>query len=360
MKVVILYGKPSAPYEILKNSIKDSIIKGNLKIKLKEIQDLDLFIEKKLEKIPAVQINNEIKNNKSDDFTAFVNEIKTWVMEKANYGELKKIYTPIDYSEASENALVYAKRLGDDINGMINIVHVYHPSANSIDLPKVSFDSIIESEEENLKQHVTQLNQAWVGKLESNNSIPFVGLLKVGLAVDVLEDLSNEADSLMVIGTKESNKTQKKWLGSVSTQMIKKSKSPLLLVPPKAQYQGFKNVLVCVNDTDIDIQASEKIISLIASNRPEVHLVHIGEDYKYNHKKIYKHWKEAYPFGGVRCNTIEHKAEANALEGYCQRYEIDLIVVARQEKNLWQKLFYSSFTKDLSIHSVIPVLVINN
>jgi hypothetical protein len=84
MKELILYGIPSQPYQILKSSIKESIINGAYKIKLKEVQDTSVFIKERLKSIPCVRFNNEIRNLPNDNIPYFIEEINQWLSEEKN------------------------------------------------------------------------------------------------------------------------------------------------------------------------------------------------------------------------------------------------------------------------------------
>lgn len=357
MNQVILYGTPSSPYEIIKNSLKHAINKANLKIELKEIQDISVFIDNKLEKIPAVEYQNEIKNLKSKDVNSFVHELNQWILLNENYGDMIKLNVPIDYSDTSVNALAFAKSYSKDINGAIKMIHVFHPMINSIDFPDLSYDDIITEEKITFDNHVSEINKIWIG--ETNDDMPIVGEFKVGLAGDVLKEIANSTENdLMVIGTKKENTNQKKWLGSVSTDIIKTSEKALLIIPPKASYKGFKNILVCTNNTDLDIKVSTQIHALTKSNNPQIHLVHFGDSTEYDPTPLLNQWRNLQESDSIHFHQVHHSPDHNTLNNYCQQNKIDLVVAAKEKKSFLQDLFQSSFTKELVINTSIPFLVV--
>lgn len=353
---VTLYGKPSYQYEIIKHSLINSISKANLNIQLREIQDISSFINLELKKIPAIKYKREIKNLESENVHDFINEVNQWILKKQNYGSMKKILVPIDYSETAENALIYAKGLGVDLNGIIKVLHVFHPTAQKYS--SSDYDKLLRIEKEKFQNHISQLNKAWIGKKETNILID--SEFKNGLAGNaIIEESENLKNGLIVMGTRKNNQLQKEWLGSVSTELIKKSAAPLLIVPSVAAYTGLKNILICTNDTDLDIEISSEILNLIKTNEPNIHLVHVGENDNYHHQSILKHWQSIYKSEKIQFNKIVHRPDARVLENYCDIYDIDLVVTGRTKKNFFLELIHTSFSRKLAIHSSVPLLVLN-
>jgi nucleotide-binding universal stress UspA family protein len=266
-----------------------------------------------------------------------------------------KINVATDFSETSENAVEFANSYADGLNGKLNVIHAFHPSAANKNIQD-TYSRIIQNEKEKLKKYINGLSEKYIQK--GHNVKKMNGQIIEGLAVDVLKNLSDKSpDDIIIMGSSNRNPNEKKWLGSVSLKMIEVCKCPLLLIPSKGKYNGFKKVLVCTKDLKLDLSVSRNISNLIPGQNSEIHLVHIGLDDNYNHKIILDKWKELRPDSTVKFNTIIHKVDTKVIEDYCTQYDIDLIVVARDEKNFIQEFLNSSFSKSIALQSTLPVLV---
>ena len=352
MKEVILYGKPSYPYEIVKNSLLNSISKAKLDLRLREIQDISMFLDNRLQTIPAVQFQDQIKHLSNQDLIAFVHEVNQWILEEENYGALQKIIVPIDYSQTAENALIFAKAYSNDLNGVIKIVHVHQSTQKSNQKAYSRRD--IRKEKQKFEKHLAQLNKTWLGEMEE--VVLMEGHFKVGRVKDELQQISGESnDELIILGTKCDSNTSNQWLGSVAKEMIDESDSTLLIVPPLAEYQGFKNVLIHSGEEDLDIQLYDKLVNLIRHNQANIHLVQMKEKESLGNAPWFSYWYNSPYFDKVSLKSISPSQGVSELEHIIKSQKIDLIVSGKKQKDLLKEVVdYGNSA--LAVFSTLPVL----
>ena len=131
------------------------------------------------------------------------------------------------------NAFKYAKDYAMHLNPTINTIHVYHPSPFYDNNQKDSYEDLLKDERDKFKEHCDQLEEL----LRSNSSVvPITSEFKEGRTADILSDITKASShELLLMGTHKGNPLLKKWLCSVSLEMIKNSASALRLIPPNAQ-----------------------------------------------------------------------------------------------------------------------------
>lgn len=355
---ILLYGKPSYPYEYLKCSLIDTIKKASLDLEIQEIQEVSDFIKEDLIKIPAVKFMGEMKAYNDTNLRSFTENINNWILQKVNYGNKGKVIVPVDYSETSENALVYAKNFCRHFGLFIELFHSYIPRINELTenaIVDIKSEDINRSQFEKYTQNITE---TWVG--DATKNIFLEPEFTIGFPGSQIIKKSKESDNnLIVIGSTGSNPVQKKLMGSVTTSVAQESKCPIIIVPPEAKYSGFKNVLYCCNDLKLDSNISPRLSSFISNTNSDIHLVHISEKDDYNERGLLEVWKHFYPKEKTRYNKLVSKPGKNILKGYCEKYKIDLVVIARPMRGFLSNLFHKSFTKEMVIYSNTPLLIIN-
>jgi len=355
---VKLFGKPSYSYEYLKSTIEDVIKMANLDIELNEVQETSEFIKEELNQIPAIKFNGEVKVFKNNSIKKFSKNVTQWILKKMDYGSLRKLIVPIDYSETSENALAYAKSLSEKQNQFLELTHCYTPKVVGLNEQAIVDFKEEKFERENFKEYAASINQSWNGKDADEHLLDSQFL--IGFPSDRLVQISREdAQNLIVIGSNGKAGIEKRVFGSVTTNVATKSECPVLIVPPESNYKEIKNILYCCDDTRLDSQVIPGILDFSRGYNPMIHLVHVSEENDYDESLIMDVWNKLYHIDRVRYNKLVHKVQRNILKGYCEQNEIDLIVVARPQRGFLSNLLHKSFTKEMVIYTDTPLLIIN-
>ena len=359
MKTISIYGKPSYPYDFIKTTISQVIDEAELKIEIHEIQEMDTFIKDHILKIPAVKYNGEIRSFENTNLTDFTKSIKQWILKTENYGSLKKIIVPIDFSSSSENALAYAMKLANEQYGMVKVIHSYVPA------PVVSENSVYLNQElENIEkrkfdQFINFINDEWVGDV-FGSKVLVESEFVLGFAGDtILEDADQLRDGFIVMGSKGDSGVQKRFFGSVSTVVARDAQCPVVIVPENVTYNGFRNVMYCCDDLELDGQMVNPLIDFIQGHGSKIHLVHFGKEDNYKNESLQKIWKEFYSEDNVEYTLLESMAKKESVNDFCKIKNIDLIVVVRPKRGTIANLLHKSFTKELTIFSTTPLLILN-
>ncbi len=358
MKTINIYGKPSYPYDFIKSTLKSLIKEANLHLRLNEIHDMDLFIKDQIEHIPAVRYNGVTKIYNDSNLNQFSTSLKKWILQNENFGTLENIMVPIDYSLSSENALAYAKSLSEEKKYVVNIFHTFFPSPLMLN-NQVYIDEGQElREREKFTKYVDFLNSEWIGE-KSNGGIPFKSQFSVGFASDEIISFSEDLeDGFIVMGSKGESNIQKRIFGSVSIDTAKKAKCPVLIVPEKARYAGFKNVMYCGNDISLDGNSVPTLMNFFKGHDTNIHLTHFGID-DYDHESLLTTWNAFYDENKVSYTANQNKITKDRIKDFCKKNSIDLIVLARPKRGAFESFLHKSFTKEMAIFSETPLLILN-
>ena len=216
-----LYGQPSSVYNFLKMKIKKQAKLANVELALEEVNSVDKFVEDKITSIPTIMINEEHSYSYSDeqDLYDFILEVNREIFQNIDYGDMKKIIVPTDFSETSTNAFEYAKALSKYQNGIIKLAHFYHPKSVEFEGTVLTDFDTQEIRRKQLDEYHKFVNTPWVG--DANDTIVDKEFI-IGFAGSNINDLiRDESHHIIVVGSTGSGGSLKKLFGSTSISIAK-------------------------------------------------------------------------------------------------------------------------------------------
>lgn len=349
-----IYGKPSSTYEYMKDAVLSIAQKADIELDLEEIKEIQRFIDMDILSIPAYQFNGIVHERGEDTLIQFIRKLQLEILKKADYGSLKVINVPVDYSDSSENAVNYAIELSQKFNCVLRLIHVYHPSAELAgQTPELA--ELFAAQESQLKEYTKLVVQ---NCLEPNKNIIDTEL-KIGLAYDQIQLISEEnPDNWIVMASTNSSKRIKNIFGSISISTAKNSKCPVFIVPPKTEFKPYKKIALCINDDDLT--PVTKLIPIASAFGAEIHLLHVFNPQDIMESdEIRKELKTMYPNEKTKFCTLHGKDKIDTINNYCEKNEIDLLVLSRHKKGILSELLHKSFTKQILLNTELPILVLH-
>ena len=148
---------------------------------------------------------------------------------------LQRILCPIDLSESSRQALIYAKALSSWYEAPLTVLHV------CVDLPVFemalpfghSASSAVVIEEAQIVERRAAV-RTFVWSAVGENSIEIVVREGTDARVEILKEAGTDGASVIVMGTHGRSGIDHILLGSVTEKVLHKAPCPILVVPPHA------------------------------------------------------------------------------------------------------------------------------
>jgi nucleotide-binding universal stress UspA family protein/glutaredoxin len=353
MDPIKIYGTNSSKYEYFKYELLKQLERCGIDIPVVEINDIESIMADNIEAIPTLRINNHIDLvcHDSQNVTEFLKETFHVLLKEFNYGNMKKILVPIDFSDASANAFAYANKIADKINGTIILAHYYHPTLES------TFTNYKSDADQKLKQMMKP--NAYLGAT-IQNSVYVDTVSKSGFAGDEIIEASKNFD-LIIMGTSGAGEGIKKWLGSVSTKVSSKSKCPVLFIPPNATFTEINQVMYPLKEK---MRNFDDIAWFLESIKPKLHVVHF--DTNELHSPMIKEMlgKKSTILGSdnsweVKYQSAQYDDVEDGIKKYITEESIDLVILEKGKEHFLDAMMQKSLTKKLTGRINIPVLVLN-
>ncbi len=375
MNTIQIYGNGDDKMRALRHNLGMALTQFPMNGQVEEVSEYNKISLKGVREVPALVIDGEIL---SEGVVPSVEEIKRLLrnreLVRSKLYRLRRILAPIDLSPASENSLRYACQLAQIFGSSVEVVY--------------AMDSIFEGKEPSptgflsgykkaMQDEVDQFVRDALGEEslfypapdfnhDAPTTEPDQPVLRTrivfGFPEDVLADLSVKAD-LVVMGTTGRGNITRKLFGSVSVAVSNRAHCPVLLIPPQAQFKGFKNILYASNFESLDALAIKQTVTFARRFNGQMHFVHVGPAGEQGVDLERKLFEINYIYADPEMPYIFHKIVGDdlidALHDYAFAQRIDLFIFVTHHRAFWESILHRSMSKEMLLHTSAPVLVIH-
>lgn len=271
---------------------------------------------------------------------------------------MKTIIAPTDFSANSLNAVDYAADMANMLGAHLTLFHVYAIPTPATEMPIPNYDvealaTAADTEIQKLKDNLlSRLNDRLIIYTETRPGY-------------VITELETYADSVkpfaVVMGAESAGAFERFLFGGKTIEAVKDLAWPLIIVPPTARFTNIRKVgLACDFREVVDSVRVQEIKELVKEFNAELHILHVSNK----------------PQGKFSAETVEESALLQEMLGdlhpqyhflkapevekgvtdFAEENKIDLLIVIPKRHSLISKIFQHSHTKQLVLHTHIPVM----
>lgn len=270
---------------------------------------------------------------------------------------MKTILVPTDFSDASRNASIYAAEFGKIMQCEVILFHTYIlPIAIVSDIP-----TTIMMDPEVLKQETLDLlkKEAEVVSEITGTKLSYEAAEGDPVA-EIIEVERNKKPHLIVMGMKESGALSEYVIGSIATDVIRQSLTPVMIIPMVAKFKQFKKIVFATDynlATDTHLLDPLKDFCKIFYSKlfllnvvKELEL--IGVEKEVSRMRIQNYFEDLEH----QHYYLEDDDIIHGLNSFIDEYNIDLIAMLPHKHNLFSRIFKEGSTKKMAFHTHVPLL----
>jgi nucleotide-binding universal stress UspA family protein len=184
---------------------------------------------------------------------------------------MKKILVPVDFSLASYSVVKYAAALAKQAGAGIHLLHVYTHTPVPVEVP-VAWnypDGIREQHENDINDEIRLIKEQF--QVEAD------GWIREGFTSDTINDVAKEVGAdLIIIGIKSTR--HNRLTGSTSLKIIRKTKLPVLVIPPAVRFAPVKNIILAIDFKEmIAGQSFDFLFSVVKKFNASLRVVHVDK-----------------------------------------------------------------------------------
>ena len=268
---------------------------------------------------------------------------------------MKTVIVSTDFTEASTNAVLFAADLALAVNATLQIYHTIPQHEALVD--NLDYDAeYVETEE--AMQQLEKLQEKIKRYTQYRLSVDVQ--LKYDTIDLVLEESCKQAaPCAVVMAATEKNALQRFLLGSETVSVSHKLQVPLLLVPNKAAFNGFKKVAIATDlNTVRDTMPLDRLTQWIEAFKPALEIVFVKEDDKFGAENVSEavalqtHFAKYYPTS----RYIQNNNIAEGINTYLSDNWPDLLIIVPKKHTF----LHTSLSKQFITHATVPTMVLSN
>ena len=279
---------------------------------------------------------------------------------------MKKILVPIDFSDASVNALKVACQLALRFDAGLYLLHVNEMIPYVIPVTEYAYTATavdIETYNKEKYEHIQQLKKNVLREAPYSN-LDITVAVEAGVMVPVVKKVAEEefAD-LIVMGTLGASGWKEVLIGSNTERIIRHAPCPVLVIPEGVQELTVERVLVPTTLKPDQIRVFKTAKAWQEFLGFDVEALYVGDPLNAGaHGNVESEKNRLTEEAGLRhvylhLNTLDVKVE-DAIRSYAKQAEADLIIMGTHQRHGLSHLLFGSLTENTANHAHVPVLAV--
>lgn len=263
-----------------------------------------------------------------------------------------KIFCPIDFSEASLNALDFAIKFGASIHA--DLVEISHCFTETTDLKHQVDDD--QSGEDAIEAKLLELERKYAEEYE----VKLGSSLFKGHPLDVIPPyLKQMKHDFVIVGTKGLTAVRDLTVGSFTEDLIFSLRTPIMVIPQNYKYRALSDLVLAVDDHLFESpKVLRPLVNLKKSCYSTLHIVHVRKpeeepiDYLHNLDEYLEHTD--YNFYSIPV----HENISDTLDQFCDEHSVDMMCMVHRDRGWMINIFHRSKVKEKLFHLKTPLLVL--
>lgn len=271
---------------------------------------------------------------------------------------MKTILVATDFSPAATNAANYAAEMALVINADILLLHVFQLPVGYLEVPiAVNLGDMQMNAEKQLNHLKEQLSK------KTNNKLRIATEVRVG---SLFAELKNVCESVapytVIMGSQGTTAAEHLFFGSNTVHTMKHLAWPLITVPDGLIFSSIKKIgIACDFEKVADTIRVDEIKMLIHDFNAELHILNTGSKKEFNPGLISESRSLQEMLGVLKPNFhfITNENTDLGIIDFAEKNHIDLLIVFPKRHGLLDKIIHKSHTKQLVLHSYVPVMALH-
>lgn len=274
---------------------------------------------------------------------------------------MKTILIPTDFSVTAKNAAHYAAELALVNKSKLILLHIYQMPVIISEVPVIvpslyEIEADCMNELEKIKKHLHQ---------KYSEDLKIDCACKSGFIADEIHRYAEENNiDMIVMGMQGAGLMTEKIMGSNTTALMHKAKSPVLAIDSHVKFKSPEHILLACDYEGLEdksilkplkdftklFKAKLHILNVVPALEKEASITKAVEGMKLKH--YFEEVNHEFHF-------IENDDVIDGINRYVKKNDIDLIAMIPREHSFIKNLFKEPHTKQMAFHTHLPLLTLH-
>lgn len=272
---------------------------------------------------------------------------------------MKPIVVATDFSPAAWNAAQYAADMARSTNGYVVLLHVCEVPLAVSEVPVITDVQAMISEAKKAMDETER-------KLEhySHEKLIIDSYVRTGNFFAELTAFCKEIKPYtVVIGSQGKTGAERLMFGGHAINAMKYLEWPIIAVPPHAKFSSIKKIGLACDLSDVMATVPiDEIKALVNEFEATLHVLNTGKKDRFDPEMVFQSglMQEMLFRLNPIYNFITHDNVDRGIIEFAEKNDIDLLLVLPKRHGLVERLMHTSHTRQLILHSHIPVMALHH
>lgn len=274
---------------------------------------------------------------------------------------MNTILLPTDFSKVSKNAIDYAAQMALATKSKLVLMHVYHVPVVPAEAPIVmpTWEDLEKDYLMQLKKEERRIQRKYGKK------ITIECISKMGFVVDeIIAYAHKKGVDFVVMGIHGIGYLNEKLIGSNTTELIKKSICPVLVINENITFKKIEKIVLAFDYKRLPKKSIlDPLKELIAIFKSKVFILNVvpESDTTDSIKKSVNAMKIAHSLEGIdhSFHFIENEDTTLGINAFVESKKADMIVIIPRNHSFLDRILHKNNTKHMAFHTSIPLLALH-
>lgn len=279
---------------------------------------------------------------------------------------MKKLIVKISSVETSMGIMNYSLQLATDLNLPVEFIYSFNPEVYPLGIPgtsettyqmmEQSFNESVEQVKKEMEQYIAEVKNKGITKIPINYKV-----IKAPLNA-LVEEIGkiNGAESLVL---ENNSNTEDMLIGETNMEFIRNISLPIWVLPNNVMYKAFKHIVYATNYNKSDISTLKNLSAFAKKFNADITALHVTDNLDFEEKvknmgfKNMLKEKTNYPINVQVLVEENNEDPSEMINSFAKSADADIIVMLKQNKSFFERVFKGSATKKLINKTDLPVLI---
>lgn len=271
---------------------------------------------------------------------------------------MKTILVATDFSGAATNATDYAAEMALSINANLLLLHVYQIPVGYLEVPiPVNPGDMLLGAEKQINDLKEEVSKKTGNKLQIRTEV------RTGSFFTELKNVCKSVNPYTVVmGSQGTTAAQHLFFGSNTVHTMKHLAWPVITVPDGLIFSSIKKIAIaCDFEKVVDTIPVDEIKKLVHDFKAELHILNTGSNKEFKPEVVFESGlvQEMLETLKPDYHFITNENTDLGIIDFAEKNHIDLLIVFPKRHSLFDRIMHKSHTKQLVLHSYVPVMALH-
>lgn len=268
---------------------------------------------------------------------------------------MKTIIVATDFSAAALNAANYAADMALAIDAQVLVIHIYQIPVVYMEVPIAATGDEMMND---AKKSLSHLKKELISR--TNSKVNIETEIAAGIFFPELKRICEKINPYAVVmGSQGTTAAERVFFGGHTIFAMKHLMWPLITIPPNTKFSQVKKIcLACDFEKVTESTPIDEIKRLVNDFHAELHVINSGKKESHSPDMIFESGllEEMLVSLKPKYHFIANGNTDESIISFVEKNNIDLLIALPKRHGLLKKLINKSVSKQLILHSHVPVL----